>query len=124
MVTAQGMAIFALFLWLAVDRIARYLDESRGSLTVESRGEDLYVNTTSDRPFVVTHLTSTGYSDSDKRVAPLPRAMACVDSAGLIIPKVADLDWRNTRGEADTPPPSSSIRILFLRPEVLGAEPR
>lgn len=123
-VTAQGVAIVALILWLAYERLVLYIDRSRSSLTVESQGEDLRIKTTSDGPFVITHLMATGYSDSDTRVAALPQPLACIDSGGLIIPKVADLDWRDTRGEVASPPSSSTLQALILRPEMIGAGSR
>ncbi|MBL1152154.1 MAG: hypothetical protein D8M22_05375 [Armatimonadetes bacterium] len=65
-------------------------------------------------------------SEEAKRIAALPIPMASIDSSGLQIEDITNLDWRNIRGEpASVPDRPTRLGALVLRPEwaVFRSEP-
>lgn len=80
------------------------------------------LSATSDGPFVVTALVSSGSSEPEKRWAALDPPLIIVDSHGGEV-SLRDLAWRDYLGTATNPPRQDQpLRALYLRPEV--AQPR
>jgi hypothetical protein len=78
--------------------------------------------TSSDGPFVVTHLVLSepeAGSEKGKAVAQLARPIVIMDSDGASIPsaELHQLTWRNIFGQSVPPPPDGApIRALYYRP--------
>ncbi len=79
-------------------------------------GSTLRVASTTDGPYVVTHV-AVGSTESEKRWATLPEPIAIVDSRGAEI-DLKKLKWRDILGQTASPPIYDQIEVLYVVPEV------
>lgn len=116
----QAVAVIALLIWVAGGNALPWLD-ARRIVRIDRQGNAVRITSPSDGPFVITHLTVNGRdagSERDKRVAALPRPLACIDSAGVEIQDISKLDWRDMRGDsASVPDAETRLSAVLLRPE-------
>lgn len=79
----------------------------------------LRLSSSSDGPFIVTHLAAYGTSEAEKATAALPEPVAITDSAGASLKPDAmkKLVWRSsTTGEKMPAPEPKNIVALYYRP--------
>ena len=79
----------------------------------------LRLRSSSDGPFIVTHLVFWGDGGLSKAYAVLPEPILIIDSGGARIDKeeLRNLRWRSYRGgPAPVPPEGAPITALYYRP--------
>ena len=113
-----GIALVLLFAMFGMGRIHNSLkDMNLPGVSQDGEG-NLYVNSTSDGPFVITHIQIVG--SGPQRVAALSELLAIVDSNGMKISRrqIVSMKWRNYLGnEVATPNPDEKLTVLYFRPE-------
>jgi len=119
-----AVVMVALLIWVAGTYGLAWLGESSTKVHLERQGNTVYFRSSSDRPFVITHLTVDGreaQNGHDKRLAALPIPLACIDSNNVAIQDITKLEWKDVNGEpASVPDENVQLSALMLRPEHVG----
>ena len=90
------------------------LQKEYRKVKVRRTGDELSVYSLSDGPYLLTHVVSYGYSESDLRWAILKEPVLVIGSGGAGI-DLTELEWK-VGGSQPTamPPESADIDVLFV----------
>jgi hypothetical protein len=90
------------------------LDSIR-EISASREGNKLRIGSSSDGPFVITHVVAYGNTEQYKRVAALIPPIGIIDSYGASV-NMSQLKWVDSHGNHANAPTTQRIEVLYVRP--------